>query len=272
MTDSGPLVASLGMYDFAWTAAANDALWAAIAGRLRHMGVAAPPALERGSDLHDLWRHPGLIFGQTCGYPYVTELSGKTSLVATPVYDFPGSDGASYCSFIVTSNRSARRSLADFAGARAAVNARDSNSGMNVFRATIAPLAQGRPFFGEVLVTGSHQASLAAVAEGAADIAAIDCVSFALLRRGRPELTERVEVITRTPSSPGLPFVMSAALAERHLEAARAALFAAIGDPALAEARATLGLAGAEILADVDYERIAQLEQGAVALGYPELA
>jgi ABC-type phosphate/phosphonate transport system substrate-binding protein len=266
------LLASLGMYDFPWTADANDALWAAIAERLRAIGVAAPRGLTRGAELHDLWRDPGLIFGQTCGYPYVTELRGKTALVATPVYDFPGCDGATTCSFIVARKGAERRALADFAGTRAAINAYDSNSGTNVFRAAIAPFAGGRRFFSEALVTGAHQASLAAVGEGAADIAAIDCVSFALLQRGRPELTARVEVIGRTPSSPGLPFVMSAALAEQHLEAARAALFAAIGDPALAEARATLGLAGAEILDDSDYERIAQLEQGAVALGYPELA
>ena len=143
-----PLLASLGMYDFPWTAAANDALWAAVAERLRAMGVAAPPALARGPDLHDLWRDPGLIFGQTCGYPYVTVLRGQTALVATPAYEFPGCDGASCCSFIVASRRGQRRALADFAGVRAAVNGRDSNSGMNVFRAAIAPLAKGAPFFG----------------------------------------------------------------------------------------------------------------------------
>src|SRR5581483_11681745 len=107
-----------------------------------------------------------------------------TALIATPVYDFPGCEGASYCSFIIASKRDPRRALADFAGARAAVNGRDSHSGMNAFRAKIAPMAQGKPFFGEALVTGSHQASLTAVSGGAADIAAIDCVSFALLRRG----------------------------------------------------------------------------------------
>ena len=122
------------------------------------------------------------------------------------------------------------------------------------------------------IVTGSHETSLTAISEGEADVAAIDCVSFALLQRGRPELTESVDVIARTPSSPGLPFVMSAALAERHLDAVRAALFAALEDPALAEARATLGLAGAEILGDSEYERIARLEQEAIGLGYPELA
>jgi ABC-type phosphate/phosphonate transport system substrate-binding protein len=266
------LVASLGMYDFPWTAAANDALWAGVATRLRAAGVAAPPRLTRGVDLHELWRNPRLIFGQTCGYPYVTALRPKVALIATPIYAFPGCRGAAHRSFLVASKLRKRRNLADFAGARAAVNAPDSNTGMNLFRATIAPIARGRPFFGQVTVTGSHAASLAAVSEGAAEIAAIDCVSFALLRRGRPDLTRSVEVIARTPFSPDLPFIMSAGLAEVHLGAIRAALFATLEDPALAGARAALGLAGAAILGDADYQRVADIERRAIAAGYSALA
>ena len=270
MTDA--LVASLGMYDFPWTADANDALWSGLADRLVAAGLDAPRRLSRGADLHELWRDPKLIFGQTCGYPYVTQLRGKTVLVATPVYAFSGCEGASHASLIVADGRRGDRSLVDFAGARAAINARDSNSGMNLFRAAVAPLANGNPFFRQIVVTGSHEASLAAVSAGDADITAIDCVSFALLRRGQPELTERVAIIARTPLSPVLPFVMSAALAPSHLDAARATLFAALEDPALADARATLGLIGAEILDDDDYRRVAQLEREAIAAGYPELA
>ena len=264
-------IASLGMYDFPWTADANDALWAAMAWRLREAGVNAPQALARGVDLHHIWRDPNLLFGQTCGYPYVTHLRDKTALVATPVYAFPGCEGPSHRSVIVAHKSRARSTLADFAGARAAINGRDSNSGMNLFRATIAPIARGRPFFAEVIVTGSHQASLAAVSTGAVDIAAIDCVSLALLRQGRPELGENIEAIAESPHSPALPFIISADLARSHLGAVRAALFAALDDPTLAEARRTIGLVGAEILGDADYERVAEFERDAIAAGYPTL-
>jgi ABC-type phosphate/phosphonate transport system substrate-binding protein len=272
VTASSALIASLGMYDFPWTAQANDALWAAIAKRLRDAGVNAPDALTRHADLTAIWRDPNLIFGQTCGYPYVSHLSGKTMLVATPIYAFPGCDGPSHRSVIVVHKRRTRPALADFAGARAAINGRDSNSGMNLFRAAVAPFAQGRPFFSEVIVTGSHQASLAAVNAGSADIAAIDCVSLALLRQGRPDLSENVEAIADSPSTPTLPFIISATVAERHLGALRDALFATLEDPALAQARRTIGLIGAEILGDADYERVAQLERDAIAAGYPTLA
>jgi ABC-type phosphate/phosphonate transport system substrate-binding protein len=266
------LVASLGMYDFPWTAKANDALWTALADRLRAAGIDAPSGLARGADLHETWRDPRLILGQTCGYPYVATLRGRVALVATPIYAFAGCQGAWHRSFLLAGKRQARRSLADFAGARAALNARDSNSGMNLFRAMIAPLAHGRPFFGKVIVTGSHAASLAALSEGQADIAAIDCVSFGLLQQGRPELTHTVELVAQTPVTPALPFIMSADLAQSHLSAVRAALFATLDDPALAAARKTLGLVGAEIFDDADYDRVAQIERDAIALHYEELA
>jgi ABC-type phosphate/phosphonate transport system substrate-binding protein len=260
------------MYDFPWTAAANDALWAGVAERLRAAGVAAPIGLARSADLHELWRNPKLMFGQTCGYPYVTALRASVALIATPVYAFAGCRGALHRSFIVAGKQRGRRNLADFAGARAAVNAPDSNTGMNLFRATIAPIARGRAFFAQVTVTGSHAASLAAVSDGTADLAAIDCVSFALLRRGRPDLTQGVDVIARTPLSPAPPFIMSAGLGKVHLSAVRAALFATLADPALAGPRDALGLAGAAILGDADYQRVAEFERQAIAAGYPALA
>ena len=270
MTDA--LAAWLGMYDYAWTAKANDALWAALAARLRGAGIDAPPELTRGADPHQIWRDPRLIFGQTCGYPYVTGLSRLTAIVATPRYAFDGCEGAFHRSFVVARKHDARRELADFAGARAALNGRDSNSGMNLFRAMIAPLAQKKPFFSQMLVTGSHMASLVALREGAADLAAIDCVTYGLLRQGRPELTEATEIIARTPLTPALPFIMSAELAKLHLGVVREAFFATLEDPALETARSTLGLAGAEVLDATDYDRVAQIERDAIALGYPELA
>ena len=62
--------------------------------------------------------------------------------------------------------------------------------------------------------TGSHRASIQAVAEGHADLAAIDAVTFELARRHEPA-AKRVTVLARTPETPGLPYITSAAFAER---------------------------------------------------------
>ena len=121
-------------------------------------------------------------------------------------------------------------------------------------------------------MTGSHEASLAAVAEGEADLASIDCVSFALLRRGRPDLVERVAIVAESPLSPCLPFIASASLSAPTIAAVREALFAALADPGLAETRAALGLKGARATTAADYDRVMEIEREAAAAGYPLLA
>ncbi len=130
----------------------------------------------------------------------------------------------------------------------------------------------GAPFFGALVTTGSHEASLVAVADGRADLASIDCVSFALLKRGRPGLVERVAIVAESALSPGLPFIASASLDPSIAAAVRGALFAALADPGLSEPRAALGLAAARPANAADYERVVEIERAAAAQGYPRLA
>ncbi len=160
----------------------------------------------------------------------------------------------------------------EFRGATAALNAHDSNTGMNLFRAVIASVARGAPFFSSIVATGSHEASVEAVAGGQADLASIDCVSFALLSRGRPELVEGVALVAESALSPGLPFIAAAGVPAPTIAAVRGALFAALADPTLAEARAALGLRGARVATAADYDRVAELQRDAAAAGYPRLA
>ena len=181
--------------------------------------------------------------------------------IATPEYSFPGCEGASHRSFIIRRAGDPRRRLDEFRGAVAALNAHDSNSGMNLFRATVAPIAGGAPFFRTTLVTGSHEASVEAVAEGRADLASIDCVSFALLGSGRPEPIERVAVVIESPASPNLPFIASGSLPPSTIAAVREALFAAFDDPSLTETRMTLGLKGGRLTSQADYDRIIEFER-----------
>jgi ABC-type phosphate/phosphonate transport system substrate-binding protein len=265
-------IAVLPMYDFDFIASATDALWAAIAIRLKEAAVPSPKRLTRGGDLDAQWRDPRLVFGQTCGYPYVTRLKDTVALIAAPAYAFPGCDGCSHRSFIIRRASDPRRALAEFRGARAGLNAWDSNTGMNLFRAAIAPIAGGAPFFRAIIVTGSHEASVTAVAEGGADLAAIDCVSFGLLSRGRPDLIKRVAVVAESPLTPGLPFIAAAGLGAATIASVRKALLAALADPNLAEAREALGLTGARPVGPADYDRVAEIERAAAAAGYPRLA
>jgi ABC-type phosphate/phosphonate transport system substrate-binding protein len=191
------------------------------------------------------------------------DLRGAVVLVATPEYAFAGCDGAWRCSFIVCRSRDPRRSLEAFRGAVAAVNGWDSDSGMNLFRATIAPFARHAPFFAALTVTGSHLASLEAVADGRVELAAIDCVTFGQMKRLYPGIVERVAIVAKSPSSPGLPFIAAAGLPDWTVDAVRNALFAAPADPGLAEPLGALSLLGARRTTPADYERVLEIEREA---------
>jgi ABC-type phosphate/phosphonate transport system substrate-binding protein len=152
---------------------------------------------------------------------------------------------------------------------RAAYNGADSNSGMNALRHAVAPHARKGRFFASVARTGSHLRSLESVAKRGADIAAIDCVTFAFVRDALPDLARRVRVIGVTASAPGLPLIASRALGAPRVARIREALNAALSaDPARAR---RLRLRGFARLTREDYMDIAALERDAIARGYPVL-
>jgi ABC-type phosphate/phosphonate transport system substrate-binding protein len=265
------LPASLSMYDFDELRPATDALWEAIAARLTDRGIAAPPSLTRGPPLIDLWTDPALLLAQTCGYPLVTGLAGKVALLATPRYDAPGCEGTLYRSAIVVRATDPAATLADLRGRRCAVNNVDSNSGMNLLRAAIAPLADGGRFFGAIITTGGHAASVRAVAGGDADVAAIDCVTWAHLRHLRPYETRGLRVLGWTSATQGLPLITSLHTDAPTRNALLGALDDVARDPALAPVRSQLRLDGFGALTLGDYEPVLALERMAQAAGYPVL-
>lgn len=264
--------ASLGMYDPPWLHAANDLLWAGIARRLSDAGVAGVPAgLDRSRPLDAIWRDPDLLLAQTCGLPLRTALRGRVRVVATPVYDAPLAHGGWNRAAIMVREDAAHAALADLRGSVAAVNSVESNSGMNLFRAALAPIAEGRPMFARVVETGAHLASLAAVAAGGADVASIDGVTLALAMRHRPDLVAGLRVLDVTPDTPGLPLVTRADAPDEWVALLRAALTDVLEDEALAEARQALLLTGLDVLPEETYDRVIELEQAAVDAGYPAL-
>lgn len=264
-------VASLGMYDHPAQAAANDRLWSAVASDLRASGVDRVPAtLDRTRPLPDIWRDPDLLLAQACGYPLVKDPALALRVVALPRYAAPGCDGDTHGSFVVC-RRDDDRPLGGFGGSRAAINAGDSNTGLNLFRAAIAGVAGGKPFFAHVVTTGSHHASLRAVVRHEADIAAVDAVTHAALARFEPALTTAVRIVAPTPVSPTLPFVTARATDAGTVAALRHALARAIADPALAEARAALFLTGVTPGGEDRLDVLRRFERDAALAGYPEL-
>jgi ABC-type phosphate/phosphonate transport system substrate-binding protein len=266
------LVAALPMYDLPELSEANDQLWAAIAERLRASGIAGvPDRLTRDRAPEAVWSEPGLLLAQACGYPYMKALRRHAVLVATPQYAAAGCEGPFHRSAIVVRKVQQAAGLADMRGARLALNAPSSGSGMNLMRAAVARHAQRRPFFASVAVTGSHLASAEQVAAGAADVAAIDAVTWAHLETFRPALTRGLRVLAWSPRSPGLPLITARAGGARLRTALLQALEEVTRDPALSPALRTLRLEGFHALPEAHYFAALAHEQMAADLGYPAL-
>ncbi len=234
------MIANLPMYDWPEVQPANDRLWAGIRDRLRVGGMNAPDALHRGGDLCADWQSPDLILSQTCGFPYRTRLHGQVALVGTPDFGLAGAEPGYYYSNLLV-RADAPGEWTDFLGGRLAINGFDSQSGW------AAPqnhaVAAGR-MFERVLETGAHPESARAVAEGRADIAAVDAVTWRLIATHRPQIAPQLRIVARTDPTPGLPLITArgndvAAIRQAFRDAA-----AALSDMD----RAALGLRG---LADI---------------------
>jgi ABC-type phosphate/phosphonate transport system substrate-binding protein len=267
------MIASLPMYDLPEIRAATDAWWEGLARAFRREGIAdVPKRLAREGGVEQHWLAPDLLLSQTCGYPLTHALSGRVRLVATPCYRVEACAGPRYCSVVLVRADGAVGTLAQLRGARCAVNSRHSQSGYSALRALVAPLSAAGRFFGAVEVTGGHRASIERVAAGRADVAAVDCVTHALLARHCPSALDGTRVLCRTASAPGLPYVTSGAASDDLIARLRAGLARAFADPDLEPARAALLLAGFEALPLAAYDRIAEIEAEALARGYAEVA
>lgn len=266
------MIAALPMYDFPELREAHDALWRALAKNLTASGVAdVPLRLTRGVDPREIWRDPALLFAQACEYPLAKTFGEHLTIVATPRYSAPGCEGISYRSAIIVRARDSAGSLGDLRNRRCVVNEQDSNSGMNLLRAAVAPLSASGRFFESVRYSGSHRRSLEFVVAEEADVAAIDCVSFAHLQRIEPALTEKVRVLGWSPESPSLPYVTARQTSEATLDSLRYALAVVFTDPTLREARERLFLAGVDLTPDASLRRVSKLERDAAGYQYSEL-
>lgn len=231
------MIASLGMYDFGPAMAANDRLWAGIRDRLRAAGYAAPETLTRGEAAYwPAWESPDLVLSQTCGYPFRARLHGHVSLVATPDYGLEGCPPGHYRSVLVARADDPRQALTDFAEARLAFNEDLSQSGWAGPVSYLTALGiTPRP----TLRSGGHRLSARAVAEGRADYAGLDALTWAMLQ-GQDPAVAQLRVIGHTPPTPVLPYITARGGPQAALREALAGAIAALA-PA---DRATLHLRG----------------------------
>lgn len=244
-----------------------EQFWLALRDKLAASGLGSLPAtLEWPQPLLGHWQQADLLLSQTCGFPLV-EFLPQVQLVGTFNYSAPGCNGPYYRSFLAVRAEDSHATLADFRGRTVAFNSTDSQSGFNSLRALIAPLAENGKFFGDKLETGGHRYSLAAVQQGRADIAAIDCVTLELLRRYVPQEVEGLSIIGETAPAPGLPLITSAATSPELLTTLRQGVAQTIGDPDNQALCEKLLINGFTVLPREEYQVIHQMKDAALQLG-----
>ena len=212
--------------------------------------IAADPATLAPDELdfHALWLHPQLLFTQTCLGPMELGLARHVQVIGQPSYGaFEGGQGEFYSSALVMRRRNsppagdvaapangkAAIPLDLLRGKRLAYNSLDSMSGIIALTRDLEAAGESLDIFSEKIESGGHRQSIVAVAEGKADIAAIDCRSFALAQRFEPAAA-MVDVVGWTARRKGLPYIT----ARRTPDALVAKLRAAVASISEAEALA----------------------------------
>jgi len=264
--------ASLPMYDLPEVRAATAAFWASLAGNLRRHGLAdVPDQLAHDRPVSELWSDPGLLISQCCGYDVMHRYNDRLLPIATPEYAAPGCLGGTYSSMVVVADDCPFDDAHDMRGAVAVINGSESHSGMSALRHLVSGRHVEGQFFADVKVSGSHIASLEMIRQRKADIAAIDCVTLALIQRHIDDPMRGVRVLGNTYQAPTPPYVVRAAAPAGEVEKARAALLETFDDPSLADCRDTLLLKGVTPATREDYWVLGAFQDHAGRLGYPIL-
>ena len=191
---------------------------------------------ESLASLSDTAKEGKLFLAQVCSLPALV-YSDSFQVLASPVYCVDGCDSYLTRSVLIVRADSTIETIESLLCMRLyegdltiAISSRTSTSGCLLLAATF-----GRDFMsravGRIKYTGSHLGSIHCVSEGRADLAAVDCVTFATIRRYFPgnfiiihsnyfycrkyvnvisDVLRAVKIIGYTVSVPSAPYVTSA--------------------------------------------------------------
>lgn len=188
-------------------------------------------------DFFGLWLHPALLLAQACWGPMELGLATHVQLIGQPRYDaFEGGQGELYSSALVMRAGEAPTVASPSDGSplipldvlrdkHFTFNSLDSMSGIIAPTRDLEALGESLNIFSERSESGGHRASIVAIAEGKADVAAIDCQSWANARRFEPA-AEAVTVVGWTRRRKGLPFITARTTPETVVVALREAVAA----------------------------------------------
>jgi phosphonate transport system substrate-binding protein len=198
-----------------------------------------------------------------CGLPYAWKADAENpaiELCAVPV--MRGERYANrpvYFSDVVVHRDSDYAAFADLRGAAWAYNEPRSHSGHNVVLHHLATLGHRSGYFGRVVESGAHQASLRMIVNREIDASAIDSTVLEAELQRQPALERDIRVVETLGPSPMPPWVLLKSLPANVRSAIRAALLEMHTD---AEGAAILqGWRIARFVAavDADYDPLRQM-------------
>ena len=137
--------------------------------------------------------------------PYRNTLHGKVQIIGTPDFQLDGAPAGYYRSAIIVRREDGNKTLKEFKDSVFAYNSDDSQSGYGSAYLLCKP--EGFWFQNRV-ASGSHLESTFAIADGRADIAAIDGVTWRLIQTYDSH-ADKLAVLSWTDPTPGLPYITS---------------------------------------------------------------
>jgi ABC-type phosphate/phosphonate transport system substrate-binding protein len=215
------------------------------------------------------WISANLLLSQTCGYPLVTSLRGRVRLIGRPRYELAHSSAGDHCSLLLCRADSAIPDLAGFQGSHGLINGWDSNSGMNLFRHTLAGICDAG-FFSTLSVTGSHRESIRKLKNHEGDLASIDSVTYDYLARDNSYEIEGLRVLAQSVRSPCLPYITSIGRTAADAESIRKAMNQALGE--LPEVSRDLAIKQVLPASEADYACLLDYERSAARCGFSFLS
>jgi len=195
-----------------------------------------------------------------CGLPYVwraDQPDPSVELLAALVADGPRyADRPVYFSDVVVRSDGPWSSFADLEGATWAYSEKTSHSGYNAARHRLAQMGRYHGFFGKVVATGSHEASLRLLLAGDVDAFAVDSTVLDLLRRQDSSLAGRLRIVESFGPSPSPPWVIARVVPPELRAAVRGAFLAMSSDPR-GRAVFSSGMASRfAVVSDADYDAV----------------
>lgn len=198
-----------------------------------------------------------------CSGPYVEgrRAFGLELLVVPEAYG-----RTSYHAYIIVPAGSPAQRVEDLRGKGFAFTDPDSNTGKLVPTNLLASMGTAPDrFFSRTILTGSHDKSILAVAEGLVDGASVDSLIFDYAAHAKPEVTARTRVIWKSPPYGIPPFVVRPGLDPALKARIHDALLALDDDPAGREILKKLMIDRFVEGKDEDYDSIRAMKQAPAA-------